>query len=178
MTLAAFQWVDWVITVIVVISTLISLQRGFFREALSLVIWVFAVIVSVVFHEQLAILLQTTIESPSLRKATAIICLFVLCLIVGGLLSLVIKQLIKLTGLTGTDRLLGMIFGCLRGIVIVIILLMIGKNLLPIQDEIWWERSVLLPHVTRLESWTVSMGIHLRDILLPLLNTSSAQSKF
>ncbi len=172
MTLTAFQWVDWVITIIIVISTLISLKRGFFREALSLAIWVFAVIISVIFHEQLAVLLQAYIDSPSLRKVTAIISLFILCLIIGGLFSLIVKQLIKLTGLTGTDRLLGMIFGCLRGIVVVVVLVMIGKNLLPLQEELWWEQSVLLPHVVRLESWTVTMGVQIRDFLLPLINGS------
>lgn len=170
MTLASIQWVDWVIAAIVLVSALISIKRGFFREALSLAVWVFAIVTSVIFHEQLAVLLQPYIDSASFRKVAAIISLFLTCLLIGGLFSLIVKQLIKLSGLSGTDRFLGMVFGSLRGVVVVVVLLMICDNLLPLREEIWWQKSLLLPHVIRLESWTLTMGTEIKDLLLPLLN--------
>lgn len=174
--LLSLNWLDWVLLAIVVISTLISLKRGFFREALSLVIWVLAVFISVVFADHLAVTIKPWlaphVESPSLLKVIAIVSMFVLCLLVGGLLSLLLSQLIRLTGLSGTDRLLGTVFGALRGALLVLVLLMVGQKLLPLSQEFWWQQSSLVPHFLRLESWTVSMAVQLRDWLLPLLGNS------
>ena len=169
MTFTELQWVDWAIAAIVLVSTLISFKRGLFREALSLVIWTLAVIISIVFHEQLSAVLSPYIESVSLRKVADISSLFVICLIVGGLVSLLVSQLIKITGLSGIDRLLGMIFGLLRGIVVVIVIILIARNLFPLQEEVWWDKSVLLPHILRLEAWTVTAAAEIRDLIMPLM---------
>ena len=171
--LLGFTWLDFVLLAIVIVSSLISLKRGFFREALSLAIWLFSVIAAMVFSEHLAAFLKPyvegTITSPSLLKVIAIALMFVLCLLVGGLCSLLLSQLIKLTGLTGTDRLLGMVFGALRGVLVILILLIIGQKMLPLSEELWWQDSVLIPHFLRLETWTVSTAFQLRDWLLPLV---------
>lgn len=171
--LFSLSWLDWVLLAIILISSLISLKRGFFREALSLAIWFFSIMIAVVFSEHLAVLLQPllapNITSPSLLKVIAIVVMFVLCLLVGGLCSLLMAQLIKITGLTGTDRLLGTVFGALRGTLVVLILLMVGQKILPLAQEFWWQQSVLVPHFLRLETWTVSIAIELRDWLLPMV---------
>ena len=171
------NWLDWVLLVVIAISSLISLKRGFFREALSLIIWVIAVAVAVIFSEPMAAFLQPYLQphvtSPSLLKVIAIVLLFIVCLLVGGLCSLLLSQLIRLTGLTGTDRLLGTVFGALRGILLVLVILMVGQKLLPLPQENWWQQSTLIPHFLRLESWTVSTAIQLRDWLLPLVAASS-----
>lgn len=167
--LASVVWIDWALAAIVLVSALISLKRGFFREALSLVIWVMAVVISLMFHEQLAVWLQPYVDSPSLRKVCAIAGLFTLCLLLGGLVSFIVAQLIKMTGLTGMDRLLGMIFGALRGVIVVVVLLMVVQQLLPVTQEIWWQHSLLIPHFLRLENWTVSVAFAIRDLIMPLL---------
>jgi membrane protein required for colicin V production len=167
-----FLWLDWLLLLIVVVSALLSLRRGFLREALSLLIWVVSVVLSIMFHEQLASLLEPYLSSPSIRKVAAIILLFTLCLIMGGLLSVLLSQLVQLTGLTGTDRLLGMIFGALRGVVVIVVLLLVGQNILPLRQELWWQQSVLIPHFLLLESWIVSAALYIRDLILPLMNLS------
>lgn len=164
----AFNWVDWVLLAVVVVSALISLKRGFLREALSLLIWFAAILLSLMFYKPLAILLQPYIESPSLQQIAAIIGLFVLCLLVGGLLSFLLSQLVALSGLGGTDRLLGMVFGALRGVIVVVVVLMLGKRMLPLEQEVWWQQSQLLPHFLRLETWTVSAALYLKELLVPL----------
>ncbi len=175
--LFSLSGLDWVLVAIIVISSLISLKRGFFREALSLIIWMLAIIIAMVFSDPLAALLKPFVEphitSPSLLKVVAIVLMFVMCLLVGGLCSLLLSQLIRLTGLTGTDRLLGTIFGALRGTLVVLVLLIVGQKLLPLSQEIWWQQSTLIPHFLRLEAWTVSTAIQLRDWLLPLVAGSS-----
>ena len=171
------NWLDWVLLAIVVVSSLISLKRGFFREALSLVIWVVSVGIAIVFADAMAAFLlphlQPHITSPSLLKVIAIVLLFIMSLIIGGLCSLLLSQLVRLTGLTGTDRLLGTVFGALRGVLVVLVLLMVSQKILPLAQESWWQHSALVPHFLRLESWTVSTATQLRDWLLPLVESGT-----
>src|SRR5210317_701827 len=114
---------DWIIVAIVAISGLISLWRGFVREALSLVIWIAATSIALFFSDLLSGHLAVWIDTPSLRKVAAFVILFVATLIVGGMISHIIAALVKMTGLTGTDRVLGMVFGVARGLLIVLALL-------------------------------------------------------
>ena len=166
----ALNWADWVLVAMVLISSLISLKRGFIREVLSLVIWLFAIVLSVMFHEQLAVLIQPYIESPSLRKLVALFSLFILCLVVGGFFNFLLSQLVHWTGLTGTDRLLGMVFGALRGVVLVVLLMRI-RTVLPLDQEQWWQSSILIPHFERMESWVMMQGFAIRDFIMPMLAT-------
>src|SRR5690606_3406086 len=80
----SFLWVDWVILAIVFISSMISLMRGFVREALSLVSWIAAFIVARMFHPNMQTLLADTISVPSVRFIAAFLILFVATLVVGG----------------------------------------------------------------------------------------------
>src|SRR5690606_34792426 len=117
------NWADWTIVAILVLSALISVKRGFVREALSLATWVAAILVAMIFGGRLAILLVDHIDTPSLRELVAFTLLFVGTLLVGALVNYVISTLVKVTGLSGTDRLLGMCFGLARGAIIVMALL-------------------------------------------------------
>ncbi len=164
----ALNWADWVLVAIVLISALISLKRGFIKEVLSLVIWLFAIVLSIMFHEQMAVIMQPYIDSPSLRKLVALFSLFVLCLVVGGFFNFLLSQLVHWTGLTGTDRLLGMVFGALRGVVLVVLLMMI-RTVLPLDQEQWWQESILIPHFQRMESWVMMQGLAIRDFIMPML---------
>ena len=166
----ALNWADWVLVAIVLISALISLKRGFIKEVLSLVIWLFAIVLSIMFHEQMAVIMQPYIESPSLRKLVALFSLFVLCLVVGGFFNFLLSQLVHWTGLTGTDRLLGMVFGALRGVVLVVLLMMI-RTVLPLDQEQWWQESILIPHFQRMESWVMMQGLAIRDFIMPMLGS-------
>lgn len=169
MDFSSLNWLDWFIAIVVILSTLLSLKRGFFREALSLVIWFLAVLISFSFHEQMAVLLQGHIDSPSLRKVAAIAGLFVICLLTGGLFSFLITQLIEFTGLSTFDRLLGMFFGFMRGVVIVLIMLIMVRNALPVYQESWWINSVFIPHVMRMEASLMLMITYIRSLIAPLL---------
>lgn len=168
----SFNWADWLILVVILLSALISLKRGFIKEVLSLFIWLFSVVLSVMFHEQLAILLAPYVESPSLRKLIALFCLFIACLILGGFFNFMLSHLVNWTGLTGTDRLLGTIFGALRGVVVLVVLIMMSLTVLPLDQEQWWQASTLIPHFIRMETWVMTQGLAIRDFILPLLSVS------
>lgn len=146
-----------------------SLRRGFIREALSLAIWGAALIISMLFQDSLAFLLEDHIELPSLRRIVAIGILFAVTLIIGSLISYLCSELIRMTGLTGTDRFLGMIFGFLRGTILVVVIVMFLPPLLKVDKDPWWQESTLIPHFAMLEHWVSDTGVYVRGLFVNLM---------
>lgn len=136
-------WVDFVIPAIIAISALFSLLRGFVREAISLFGWIAAFWIALRFANSLAEMFLSSISIPSLRIVIAFTILFVLTLMLTGLINHLVGYLVKRTGLTGTDRMVGMVFGIARGMVIVsLLVLLAGFTTMP-QDP-WWHQSLML----------------------------------
>lgn len=152
----AFIWVDWVIAGIVVVSGLISLRRGFLREVLSLLTWIAAVIIAWLFSDSLSLLFTDYIETPSLRVVVAAVILFSLILVAGGIISTLIGKLVEFCGLTGVNRSLGMVFGVLRGGLLAATLVGAASRL-PVQQDVWWRDSVLVPHLELVAEWSKSV---------------------
>jgi len=147
------NWADWTILAVIGVSTAISLKRGFVREALSLLVWVAAVFVALAFHDRLATLIGERIAAPSLRTLVAFGILFVLTLVLGAVLNGLVASLVRATGLTGTDRVLGMVFGLTRGALICLAVVVVAPMLLPVREDGWWQESRLIPHFSLLEDW-------------------------
>ena len=97
------NWVDFSILGIVAVSTLISLIRGFVKEAISLVVWFTALFIASNFYADLAVYF-TAFEDPYARNGAAIAALFVATLVLGSLLNFTLAQLIQVSGLSGTDN--------------------------------------------------------------------------
>ena len=152
-------WVDYAILTIIGISAFISILRGFIREALSLLGWIIAIWVSLSFAENVAALLVDKISVPSVRTASAFLILFVACLLVAGVVNYLAGKLVEKTGLSGTDRMLGVVFGTVRGAVVVgILVLLAGFTAVP--EDPWWDQSILLKHFE-------TMAVELRGFLPP-----------
>jgi membrane protein required for colicin V production len=147
------NWADWTIIAILVISSLISVKRGFVKEAISLVIWVAAFFVAVALHEQLAVLLSQWISSASIRYVISYALLFIATLMVGAMVNHLIAELVKMTGLSGTDRLLGTVFGLARGLIIVMAILILVPMAIPVEQDAWWHQSQLIPQLLLMEQW-------------------------
>lgn len=139
--------VDWIILGVLAVSTLISIRRGFVKEALSLLTWVAAILVARLFAAQFTVVLAPYIETESLRLGAAYIVLFIATLMVGGMVNYMVSELVKMTGLSGLDRLLGMAFGFLRGGIIVLVFVAILHYVLPVEEDDWYQRSRLIPEV-------------------------------
>ena len=148
-------WIDVGIIVIVLISVLISLMRGFVKEALSLTGWVLAFWVSLTFAGGFSRFFKTSIEDPTFRLLTAFLILFVVTLILSTIANFFAGQLVQRTGLSGTDRFIGVIFGLLRGLVLVAALVLMA-SLTTIPQSSWWQDSLLLDQFQTLAVWLKS----------------------
>jgi len=143
---------DIIILLIVALSVFVSVMRGFVKEALSLVIWMFAFWVAMNYSAVVDEKLMDTITSPSIRIMSAFAILFVPTLIIGALINKAFGQVVKKAGLSGTDRALGLVFGTARGVLIVaVIVLFAGMTSVP--QESWWKESVLLVHFQEVAVW-------------------------
>jgi membrane protein required for colicin V production len=162
-------WADWAIIAVLGLSALISVVRGFVKEIVSLLIWLAAAVIASIFHDQLASLMSDLIDTPSLRMLAAWIVLFVAVLLVGSILNYLLGKLVKATGLSGTDRLLGLVFGAIRGLIIVMVILIILPKILPVMEDQWWLESTLIPYFMHYEDWARETGTAVLDFLKNLL---------
>lgn len=148
-------WVDYTIIAVISMSAVMGLVRGFIKEAFALVLWIAAVWVATHYSRELSLLLQTSISYPSARIAASFGLLFFATLILGSLISFLLSQLIEKTGLSGSDRLLGMLFGIGRGAVLVSMLVILA-GVTPLPEDPWWKQSVLIPPFQALAVWLKS----------------------
>jgi len=82
----------------------------------------------------------------------AFLLLFIVTMILGGLISYLISQVVKQTGLGGTDRTLGILFGFARGVLVVALLLLVA-TLSHAPDRQSWKESQLIPYFQPLVKW-------------------------
>ncbi len=161
--MAIFNWADWVIVAIIALSCAISLIRGFIKEALSVAIWLTAFGIATWFSPKLAPLLAAYIDAISLRQMAAFAALFIATLLVGGAVNYLLSTLVKATGLSGTDRLLGVLFGFIRGFVIIMVIVLYLPQMVPVDQDEWWNDSSLIPHFLSFEDKFKSTASALYD---------------
>lgn len=150
------NWIDFAFIALILVSGLISLYRGFVREVFSLLTWILAIWVGIRFAGTVAAYLPAALSDQTLRLGIAFAVLFILVLIVGGVAGIVAMRLVRGTGLTGTDRSLGIVFGLLRGVLIVVLLVFLASLTL-IPQESWWQESRLVPEFERAVAWILDL---------------------
>lgn len=145
-------WVDLVILGIIGISAAISLFRGFVKESISLATWVLAGTIAVRYMDVMAGLLEQSIASVTIRMGASFASLFIITLIVGAIVNFIVGQMVEKTGLSGTDKALGVAFGLGRGVLIVVMMLFLA-GLTPMPQEPWWKESLLIEHFAAVSIW-------------------------
>lgn len=145
-------WVDYVIIGIIALSAIISVVRGFVKEVLSLFAWVLSFWVALTFSPQLSSFLSNYVETASIRLFAAFTALFIITLILSALVNHSISTIVEKTGLSGTDRSLGIIFGLLRGVAVVILLVLLA-GATPMPSDAWWQDAQLIEHFEKMAIW-------------------------
>lgn len=158
---AHLYWVDLLIVVVVTLSTLLSLWRGFAREAISLAGWVLAFVVANLFVDQLAAQLAGLVSNITGRYVLAYVVLFVATLMLAGIAGILAAKLMMATGLSILDRILGTVFGFARGVILILVLVFVLRQLVPPQDLLWLDESRLMPHLDMLADWTRTLVANL-----------------
>jgi len=146
------QYADYIVLAIIAISILVGAIRGFVKEAFSLSVWAAAFLIAFQYSGALAIHLEDHIALPSARTSLAFAGLFLSVLLVGGLLTFLVGKLVEKTGLSGTDRLLGGVFGGIRGLALVLAIMLVA-GLTPIPQDPWWKQSRAIQSLMPLAEW-------------------------
>ncbi|MEO8444413.1 MAG: CvpA family protein [Gammaproteobacteria bacterium] len=139
---------DYLLVGILLVSGLVGLLRGLIREVLSLVIWAGALWVAARYGEQAAVLLGSSVSDPVWRQWAGRLGLFVGVLFGGSILAWLIGYFVRRSAITGTDRVLGMLFGVARGVLVAGILAL-ALEVGGFVAEPWWQESKLLPYAAK-----------------------------
>ena len=166
------NWADYTIIAVLGRAVLMGLWRGFVAEVLALAVWVCAFWVAWLLGPTLAEHFSASISTPSARVILAYGLSFLAVLILGAIVAFLVRKLVESSGLSGSDRLLGMVFGLVRGLALVVfVVLLLGFT--PFTRDPWWQQSRLLPGFERSASWLaarlpeqVSRYLHSADGLI------------
>lgn len=136
---------DWVIVGVTALSVLVGAWRGLVREVVSLAGWVAAFVLAALFGTTVSALLPAS-WSELTRLVAGHALVFVGVLVLAALVGWIIGRLVRAIGLGGLDRLLGSIFGFLRGALVVALFVIVG-SLTALPSTQAWRESVLIPWV-------------------------------
>lgn len=161
------NYTDFAILAVLGLSIIVGLMRGFVSEVWALACWILAGWVAWYCGPFVETWLPQDLATPGLRMVMAYVGCFILVVIAGSLVGYLLRRLVSGSGLSGTDRLLGLVFGLVRGVaVIVLVVLMLGFT--PFHRDAWWQESRLLP---TFESAAASLKAYLPAKLSDYLQT-------
>ena len=119
------NFVDWTIIVVITASVVLSIIRGFVKEFLSLFIWVIAFFAAVNFEFLATPKINEFLGNPDISKIISYVVVFMIALFLGGLVIKFLSGLVKWSGASGFDKLLGVLFGFTRGLLILFIIFLL-----------------------------------------------------
>ena len=166
MQLDEFAVADVVIVAVIAVSALFGLMRGFVREVVALAIWSAAAILSLAFGPPFGQLVAENLDDR-LQTALGIGAVFVVILVAGALLQRALHSLIQGTGLSGTDRTLGLVFGGVRGVAVVVLGLIVLRSFSA--ESSWWQASQLVEPLLTLEDDVLAIARAIKETFYNLI---------
>jgi len=140
-------WADWLLLAALVISILIGVLRGFTREILGLVSWIFAIVGALLFAPNAVGWLEPHVSTPSLRIAASYALVFFVILVLGAVVTTIVSMLVrKSASLSAVDRMVGGGFGLIRGVLITVVAVWL-VGLTPARQDPWWNESMFIPRL-------------------------------
>ena len=136
-------WFDYTIIGIFGFSILISFFRGFLKEAISLVTWGAGILLALKFAKPVSTFLHEHVHSEMASYAISFVGIFILVWLLGTVVSFLIRLAVDRTAiLSGADRMLGIVFGALRGLLVVAVVMMF-INASAMQSALWYKKATL-----------------------------------
>lgn len=133
---------DIIILGVIGISFLFGAWRGLVKEALSLAFWIGAAVLAALFNAKLAPHLDWISDSSAVRQVAAAVLIFVGTVFGGGLVNNLVSGLTSAVGLKAADRGLGALFGLIRGVVVVTLVVVFTADFAPLQPHYSKARTV------------------------------------
>ena len=143
---------DFIAVVVVAISVGFSIWRGLVREVLALLSWILAFWLAKLFAAVVAGWLPSSWSHQGLRIAIGFVAVMLVSVLVLSLVSMLVVHLVKVAGLTASDRMLGAVFGLLRGVLIVVILVLLG-GMTSEPREPYWRHALLARPLEKMALW-------------------------
>jgi membrane protein required for colicin V production len=125
--MTAWHWVDYAIIGVIALSIITGLFRGFVKELIALCVWVVAIWLAISYSSVLSPWLEPYLHDKTVRTAVTFIAILLVVIIVGGLFNALLSFILRRSGLSGTDRILGMGFGFVRGVFLVSLMMLVVK---------------------------------------------------
>jgi len=130
------NFVDWFILVVLVASGLISFSRGFTKEFLSVFLWIAAFIAAISLEYLATPIIDEYIGNPEISKILSYIVVFIIFIFIGRILIKFISKIIRWSGTSGFDRFLGVLFGLIRGLVVLFVIFLLLPSSIKTTDLI------------------------------------------
>ena len=158
---------DYALLAVLALSALLGLFRGFVKEAFSLAGWVFAFWGAAQMARPAATRLQESMgEFLGIRElplALAFVAGFAVLLLVAALVGRLLAGVVRASPLSGLDRSLGLVFGLLRGLVLLLAVVVLG-GLTPVAESVWWQDSQVVAILQELARWLLhAMGLQVES---------------
>ena len=140
---------DYILLAIILLSAIVGLVQGFLREICSLVTWVLAIWLAWHYGPALAPHLGGVLDTEPYGLWAGRAIIFVAVLVAGAIIGFAVNHFVRMSLFSGLDRMLGLLLGLIRGVVIVAFVVILAQSV-KLDGEGWWQRSKLVPVVTPL----------------------------
>ena len=164
---------DIVLLIVILLSEVMGLFRGLVKEVLSLAAWLLAFFVAMYLSPRLAENYAGSFGGYTVARVILFALLFAVTLIAASIVQWLLGKFLEGTGLSGTDRFLGFLFGSLRGVVVCIVALIAIRGFA--QESGWWESSRLIPEFMAFEEDVLSLMGYAKDAVVDLNEQVSEQ---
>jgi len=158
--------IDIIIAVALAASIIMGFVRGFVKEAISIATLVIAIWAALYFGPVVGDLSKSWMSAVELQVWFGRVLVFAIVLSVGGLIGWGVSKLVRLSVLSGVDRLLGSAFGALRGLLLAALFVLTGQ-FAGFENDDWWQQSRLLPHFEVVADWIEVMAPKGYDLIIP-----------
>jgi membrane protein required for colicin V production len=131
-------WLDLILLLVMLVSGLLAMIRGFMREILSIAAWGIAALTTLYTYARVLPTVQQYFSSNTVATAVTVVSIFLLTLMLVSILTVRISDLILDSRVGALDRTLGFLFGLGRGLLIVVVAYLFFDWLVPDRSKPEW----------------------------------------